>query len=120
MLYSKTEIVKKLLTVQSITYGGVNNQFATVTCENSHGLLVGDQVTVYGANPILYNGSFAVTSRDSATVFQYQLVQPAEVTPQGNILVSVTSAIILFSFLLSSFDHITFGHLFQCCRYPFL
>ena len=81
--------VKKLLTVSSITYGGVNNQFATVTCENSHGVLVGDQVTVYGSNPILYNGSFVVTSRDSATVFQYQLPQPAEVTPQGNILVSV-------------------------------
>ena len=81
--------VKKLITVTSITYGGVNNQFATVTCENPHGLLVGDQVTVYGANPILYNGSFLVTSRDSATVFQYQIPQPAEVTPQGNILVSV-------------------------------
>ena len=54
-----------------------------------HGLLVGDQVTVYGANPIIYNGSFLVTSRDSETVFQYQLPQPATVVPQGNILVSV-------------------------------
>ena len=56
---------------------------------NPHGLLVGDQVTVYGANPIIYNGSFLVTSRDSETVFQYQLPQPATVVPQGNILVSV-------------------------------
>ena len=82
--------VKKLITVTSISYGGVNNQSATVTCANAHGLLVGDQVTVYGANPIIYNGSFFVTSRDSATVFQYQLVQPATVVPQGNILVSVS------------------------------
>ena len=81
--------VKKLIEIESITYGGVNNQFATVTCSNPHGLLVGDQVTIYGANPIIYNGSFLVTSRDSTTVFQYQLPQPAEVTPQGNILVSV-------------------------------
>ncbi|AOV60911.1 virion structural protein [Synechococcus phage S-CAM22] len=81
--------VKKLLEVESITFGGVNNQFATVTCANNHGLLVGDQVTVYGANPILFNGTFLVTSRDNPTVFQYQLPQPAEVTPQGNILVSV-------------------------------
>ena len=81
--------VKKLIEVSSITFGGVDNRFATVTCENNHGLLVGDQVTIYGANPILFNGTFLVTSRDSDTVFQYQLAQPAEVVPQGNILVSV-------------------------------
>jgi hypothetical protein len=81
--------VKKLIEVSSITFGGVNDQSATVTCSNPHGLLVGDQVTVYGANPIIYNGSFLVTSRDSETVFQYQLPQPGLVVPQGNILVSI-------------------------------
>jgi hypothetical protein len=81
--------VKKLIEVEGITFGGVNNQSATVTCSAPHGLLVGDQVTVYGANPILYNGTFLVTSRDSQTVFQYQLPQPAAVEPQGNILISV-------------------------------
>ena len=81
--------VKKLIEVTSITYGGVNNQSATVTCANPHGLLVGDQVTIYGANPIIYNGSFLVTSRDGEYVFQYNLVQPATVEPQGNILVSI-------------------------------
>ena len=81
--------VKKLITVSGITFGGVNNQSATVTCSNNHGLLVGDQVTVYGANPIIYNGTFTVTSRDSETVFQYALPQPAAIIPQGNILVSV-------------------------------
>lgn len=81
--------VKKLVEVSGITFGGVNDQSATVTCANPHGLLVGDQVTVYGANPIIYNGTFLVTSRDSATVFQYQLPQPATTVPQGNILVSI-------------------------------
>ena len=81
--------VKKLVEVDTITFGGVNNQSATVTCSAPHGLLVGDQVTVYGANPIIYNGTFLVTSRDSQTVFQYQLPQPAAVVPQGNILISV-------------------------------
>ena len=81
--------VKKLLEVSSITFGGINNQSATVTTSSPHGLLVGDQVTVYGANPIVYNGTFLVTSRDSSTVFQYQLLQPAAVVPQGNILISV-------------------------------
>ena len=80
--------VKKLISVTDISYGGVNNQSATVTCSNPHGLLVGDQVTIYGANPILFNGTFEVTSRDSTTVFQYQLPQ-AGVIPQGNILVSI-------------------------------
>lgn len=81
--------VKKLVEVDSITYGGVNDQYATVTCKSPHGLLVGDQVTVYGANPIIYNGSFLVTSRDSEVTFQYKLPQPAVVDPQGNILISV-------------------------------
>ena len=81
--------VKKLIEVTSVTFGGIDDRFATITCSNPHGLLVGDQVTVYGANPIIYNGSFLVTSRDSETVFQYQLPQPATVVPQGNILVSV-------------------------------
>ena len=81
--------VKKLLEVDSVTFGGINNQSATVTTSTPHGLLVGDQVTVYGANPIVYNGTFLVTSRDSSTVFQYQLPQPAAVIPQGNVLISV-------------------------------
>ena len=81
--------VKKLLEVSTITYGGINNRFATVTTSTPHGLLVGDQVTVYGANPILFNGTFLVTSRDSETTFQYQLAAPAAVIPQGNILISV-------------------------------
>ena len=81
--------VKKLLEVENITFGGVNNQSATVTCSSPHGLLVGDQVTIYGANPIIYNGTFEVSSRDSTTVFQYILPAPALVNPQGNILISV-------------------------------
>ncbi|AIX17954.1 structural protein [Synechococcus phage ACG-2014b] len=81
--------VKKLIEVTGITFGGVDDRFATVTCSNNHGLLVGDEVTIYGANPIIYNGTFEVTSRDNDTVFQYQLPQTALVAPQGNILVSV-------------------------------
>ncbi len=81
--------VKKLVSIESIVPGGLNNKTATVTCTNPHGLLVGDQVTVYGANPIVYNGSFLVTSRVNDFVFSYELPQPAELSPQGNILISV-------------------------------
>jgi len=81
--------VKKLVKIEQIVPGGLNNKTATVTCTNPHGLLVGDQVTVYGANPIVYNGSFLVSARISNFVFSYELPQPAELSPQGNILISV-------------------------------
>ena len=81
--------VKKLISVNNIEPGGLNNQTATVYTTNNHGLLVGDSVTIYGANPTIFNGTFSVTSRISATVFSYQISAPAPNSPQGNILMSV-------------------------------
>ena len=81
--------VKKLISVNNIEPGGLNNQTATVYTTNNHGLLVGDSVTIYGANPTVFNGTFAVTSRISNTVFSYQIASPAPNAPQGNILMSV-------------------------------
>jgi len=81
--------VKKLISVTSITPGGINNQTATVVCRNPHGLLVSDQVTVYGANPVVYNGTFTVTSRIDDFTFSYQIATGTELIPQGNILLSV-------------------------------
>ena len=81
--------VKKLIQVTSITPGGVNNQTATVVCGNPHGLLVSDQVTIYGANPVVFNGTFTVTSRIDAFQFTYQINTPTEIIPEGNILLSV-------------------------------
>ena len=37
--------VKKLIEVTSITFDG---NIAEVTCSNNHGLLVGDQISIYG------------------------------------------------------------------------
>ena len=81
--------VKKLIQVINIEPGGLNNQTATVYTTNKHGLLVGDSVTIYGANPTVFNGTFEVTSRISDTIFSYQIVAPAPNSPQGNILMSV-------------------------------
>ena len=93
--------VKKLIRVDRIESGGLNNQEATVYCDNPHGLLVSDQVTIYGANPIIYNGTFSVTSRISEKVFSYRLQTPAPtvtnpetglqepINPIGDILLSV-------------------------------
>ena len=81
--------VKKLIQVTSVTPGGVNNQTATVVCSNPHGLLVSDQVTIYGANPVVFNGTFTVTSRIDEFQFTYQINTPTEIIPEGNILLSV-------------------------------
>ena len=81
--------VKKLIKVVNIEPGGLNNQTATVYTENNHGLLVGDSVTIYGANPTVFNGTFLVTSRISNTIFSYEIAASAENPPQGNILMSV-------------------------------
>lgn len=81
--------VKKLIQVTTVTPGGINNQTATVVCENPHGLLVSDQVTIYGANPVVYNGTFTVTSRINEFEFSYQINTPTEIIPAGNILLSV-------------------------------
>ncbi|MEC9435885.1 MAG: YHYH protein, partial [Thermoproteota archaeon] len=81
--------VKKLISISEITPGGVNNQTATVVCGNPHGLLVEDTVTIYGANPVVYNGTFIVTARLDAFSFSYEIATPTEIIPQGNILLSV-------------------------------
>ena len=69
--------VKKLINILEIVPSGLNNQTATVTCSNNHGLLVGDTVTIYGANPTVFNGTFLVTSRINATQFEYNIPAPA-------------------------------------------
>ncbi|UNH61325.1 baseplate wedge initiator [Synechococcus phage S-SZBM1] len=81
--------VKKLIKVASIEPGGINNQTATVVCENPHGLLVEDLVTLYGANPAVYNGTFEVTARIDDYTFSYSIPTPTTIVPQGNILLSV-------------------------------
>ena len=52
-------------------------------------MLVSDQVTIYGANPVVYNGTFTVTSRIDQFTFSYQINVPTDLVPQGNILLSV-------------------------------
>ena len=81
--------VKKLIQVTSANPGGQNNQTATIVTQNPHGLLVEDLVTVYGANPTVYNGTFEVTARLDEFTFSYQMLAPTDIVPQGNILLSV-------------------------------
>ena len=81
--------VKKLLKITSISGA---SRVATAYTETNHGLLVGDSVTLFGANPIVYNGKFSVISinPDNKKEFQYTTASDTgNIIPQGNILVSI-------------------------------
>jgi hypothetical protein len=82
--------IKKLIEASSIVAEGVGYTTAKVTCTRRHGLLIGDQVTIYGATPILYNGTYAVTSITNTT-FTYTLPSSGDPVnlPTGKLLVSI-------------------------------
>ena len=82
--------VKKLIEAVSIVPEGIGYTTAKVTMDRKHGLLVGDQVTIYGATPILYNGTYAVTSITERT-FTYTLPVSGDPNslPTGKLLVSI-------------------------------
>ncbi len=80
--------VKKLISVAAIDPGALS-QVATVTTTEPHGLLVEDTVTVYGANPVIFNGTFQVSSRIDEYNFSYRVATATDIVPVGNILLSV-------------------------------
>ncbi len=59
-------------TINTITRGGTGNLTATVTTASAHGLSTGNQVTVSGASPTEYNGTFKITVT-GATTFTYTM-----------------------------------------------
>ena len=59
-------------TISTITRGGTGNLTATVTTAAPHGLVTGNKVTISGATPTEYNGSFVIT-RTGASTFTYAM-----------------------------------------------
>jgi hypothetical protein len=59
-------------TISTITRGGTGNLTATVTTASPHGLVTGNQVTVAGAIPAQYNGTYIIT-RTGANTFTYTM-----------------------------------------------
>ena len=51
--------------------------------------MVEDTVTVYGANPVIFNGTFQVSSRIDEFNFSYRVATATDIVPVGNILLSV-------------------------------
>ena len=66
-------------TISSITRGGTGNLTATLTTASAHGLTSGDWITVSGASPTQFNGTYQITYID-ATHFSYTMAS----APAGN------------------------------------
>lgn len=59
-------------TISSITRGGTGNLTATLTTASAHGLITGNRVTITGADPSGFNGTYVITVTGSTT-FTYTM-----------------------------------------------
>lgn len=59
-------------TISSITRGGTGNLTATLTTASAHGLVTGNRVTISGAIPSGFNGTYVITVTNSTT-FTYTM-----------------------------------------------
>jgi hypothetical protein len=66
-------------TISSITRGGTGNLTATLTTALGHNLVTGNRVTISGADPGQFNGTYVITVT-SATTFTYTMAT----APSGN------------------------------------
>ena len=76
-------------TISSITRGGTGNLTATLTTASPHGLATGNRVTVSGATPTQFNGTFYITVTGAST-FTYTMAS----APSGNASVVGTYSVI--------------------------
>ena len=66
-------------TISSITRGGTGNLTATMTTASPHGLITGNRITVTGATPAEFNGTYVITRTGSST-----LTYTMATAPSGN------------------------------------
>jgi hypothetical protein len=59
-------------TISTITRGGAGNLTATLTTASAHGLITGNRVTISGADPTQFNGTYVITVTGSTT-FTYTM-----------------------------------------------
>ena len=71
-------------TISSITRGGTGNLTATMTTAAPHGLITGNRITVSGATPSAYNGTYVITRTGASTLTYTMLTDPgASASPVG-------------------------------------
>ena len=66
-------------TISSISRGGTGNLTATLVTSSAHGLITGNRVTISGATPSGFNGTYVITVTNSTT-FTYTMAAD----PGGN------------------------------------
>ena len=66
-------------TISTITRGGTGNLTATLTTASAHGLVTGNRVSISGATPTQFNGTYAITVTGTTT-FTYTMAT----APSGN------------------------------------
>jgi hypothetical protein len=64
-------------TISSITRGGTGNLTATLTTAAPHGLITGNRVTITGATPTQFNGTYAITKTGASTFTYTMATAPA-------------------------------------------
>ena len=64
-------------TISTITRGGTGNLTATLTTASAHGLVTGNRVTVSGATPSQFNGTYAITVTGVSTFTYTMATAPA-------------------------------------------
>ena len=72
-------------TISSITRGGTGNLTATLTTASAHGLITGNRVSISGATPTEFNGTYTITVTGTTT-FTYTMAT----APSGNATVMGT------------------------------
>ena len=91
--------------VQSASWSPTVPKVVTVTTAAAHGLVSGQQVTIYGITPNAYNGSYSITVVD-ATHFTYPLASGPGASGSGG---SVSSANIGLSILTTCDAHLPYA-----------
>jgi hypothetical protein len=77
--WSRSATTSTAQTISSITRGGTGNLTATLTTATSHGLVTGNTITVAGAVPAEFNGTYRVTVTSLST-----LTYTMATAPSGN------------------------------------
>lgn len=70
--WSRSATTSTAQTISTITRGGTGNLTATVTTASAHNLVTGNLITVTGASPTEYNGTYRITVT-GATTFTYTM-----------------------------------------------
>jgi len=64
-------------TISSITRGGTGNLTATLVTASAHGLVTGNRVTITGATPTQFNGTYVITVVNTTTFTYVMATIPA-------------------------------------------